>query len=416
MLVPLLLTPSHRAQYMNYLQLLKAYPRYLGYGFLHYFFSFVGQTFFISLFVAGISEDRGWETETFSGIYSGVTLCAAFLLPVIGQQIDRLRVRYVSTATAVMMLSGCLILAFTYHWVWLAVGVLAVRLGGQGVLTLTASTTIGRFFTVARGKSLSLSILGISAAEIIMPPLATAFILTNGYRQMWLVAAAMLAFIFIPLVWLLIRRYDLFQRADTVAAAADETDQTSWTRGQVLRDRRFQLIVPTILFMPFVFTGIVFNQSDVALLRGYTPANMALGLSIYGFTRAIMLFTVGSLIDRYRAERLLLYVLLPVMAGLGVFILIEASWAVPALFCLAAISGGGITVIAPALWAERYGPRFLGSIKSTVTLLVVLSSAAAPILFTWGLGWGITPCLLVIIGYGLLCVLLAWLEVRTMPK
>lgn len=416
MLVSLLLNPSHPAQYMNYLQLLKTYPRYLGYGFLHYFFSFVGQTFFISLFVAGISEDRGWGTETFSGIYSGVTLCAAFLLPMIGQQIDRLRVRYVSTATALIMLGGCLILAFTYHWVWLAIGVLAIRLGGQGVLTLTASTTIGRFFTVARGKSLSLSILGISAAEIIIPPLATAFILTNGYRQMWLVAAAMLAFIFIPLVWLLIRRHDLFQRADTVAAAAEETDQVSWTRAQVLRDRRFQLIVPTILFIPFVFTGIVFNQSDIALIRGYTPTNMALGLSIYGFTRAIMLFTVGSLIDRYSAGRLLLYVLLPAIAGLTIFILIDANWAVPALFGLMAISGGGITVTAPALWAERYGPRFLGSIKSTVTLLVVLSSAAAPILFTWGLNWGITSCLLVIIGYGLLCVLLAGLELRMMPK
>lgn len=397
---------------MNYWQLLRTYPRYIGYGFLHYFFSFIGQTFFISLFVAGISLDRGWETEVFSGIYSSVTLCAAFLLPVIGRQLDRFRVRYVSTVTALVMIVGCLILAFTYHWIWLAIGVMAIRLGGQGVMTLTASTTIGRFFTTARGKSLSLTFLGISAAEILIPPLATSFILANGYRNMWLLSAALIAVVFLPLVWLLIRRQDLFQKADTVAAAAKNSDQFSWTRGQVLRDRRFQLVIPTLLFIPFVFTGIVFNQSDIALVRDYTPTLMALGLSVYGFTRAIMLFLIGSLIDRYSAGKLLVYILLPAIAGLAIFILFPANWSVPVLFCLAALSGGGITVVAPALWAERYGPRYLGSIKSTVSLLVVLSSAVAPIVFTWGLHWGIGPWLWVIIGYGLLCVALALLELK----
>ncbi|MCI5080293.1 MAG: MFS transporter [Saprospiraceae bacterium] len=397
---------------MNYWQLLRTYPRYIAYGFLHYFFSFVGQTFFISLFVAGISDDRGWSTEVFSGIYSGVTLCAAFLLPLIGQQIDRFRLRYVSTITALVMISGCVVLAFTHHWIWLAVGVLAVRLGGQGVMTLTASTAIGRFFTKVRGKSLSMSILGISTAEIIMPPLATAFILANGYRNMWLLAAAMLAFIFIPLIWLLIKRKDLFQKADTVAAAAEHSDQVSWTRGEVLRDRRFQLVIPTLLFIPFVFTGFVFNQSDIALMRAYSPELMALGLSIYGGTRGIMLFTVGSIIDRLGAGKLLIYILIPAILGLSVFVLFPTTWAVPVMFCLAAISGGAVTVTAPALWAERYGPRFLGSIKSTVSLLVVLSSAAAPIVFTWGLAWGITPWLSVIIAYGILCIILAWVESR----
>jgi len=38
---------------MTMRQLIQAHPRYLGFGFLHYFFSSVGQTFFISLFVVG---------------------------------------------------------------------------------------------------------------------------------------------------------------------------------------------------------------------------------------------------------------------------------------------------------------------------------------------------------------------------
>jgi MFS family permease len=397
---------------MNYWQLLRSYPNYIIYGFLHYFFSFVGQTFFISLFVVGICQDRGWATEIFSGIYSGVTLCAAFLLPIIGKQVDRFRLRYVSSITALTMIGGCLILAFTQHWIFLAIGILAVRLGGQGVLPLLASTAIGRFFTKVRGKSLSMSMLGISTAEFIIPPLATAFILANGYRNMWLLAAALLSFLFIPLVWILIKRKDLFQKADTVIKAADNNNKVSWTRSQVIRDRKFQLIIPTLLFLPFVFTGLVFNQSEIALTRNYTPALMAIGLSIYGATRGIMLFTVGSIIDRFGANKLLLYLLVPMLLGLGFFIVFPTEWSVPVLFCLSAISSGAITVTAPALWAERYGPLYLGSIKSTVGLLVVLSSALAPIIFTWGLNWGLESWLLVIIAYGLLCIYLAWRESR----
>ena len=168
--------------------------------------------------------------------------------------------------------------------------------------------------------------------------------------------------------------------------------------------------------MPFVFTGLVFNQSDLAILRSYTPAQMAFGLSIFGFTKAIMLFTVGSLIDRYSAGRLLLFVLAPALAGLTTFTFVHTAIAVPVLFCLMAISGGSITVIAPALWAERYGPRYLGSIKSTVSLLVVLSSAAAPIVFTWGLQQSVTNWLLVIVTYGLACILLAFLEFHENKK
>jgi len=84
---------------MTMLSLLRQHPRYIGFGFLHYFFSSVGQTFFISLFVASMTDRMNWEDGTFAALYSGATLLAAFSLPFIGTQVDRLRVRYVSTAT-----------------------------------------------------------------------------------------------------------------------------------------------------------------------------------------------------------------------------------------------------------------------------------------------------------------------------
>ena len=391
--------------------------RYLGFGFLHFFFSFVGQTFFISLFVARMTERMGWADNTFAGIYSAVTLVAAFVLPVIGTQVDRHRVRYVSTAAAGCLLVGTALLAFSRETALLVAGLFVVRLGGQGVLPLIGSTTIGRYFDRRRGRALALSIIGVSAGEVMLPPLVTQVMGAYGYATVWLLAGCAVALVFLPLAWLLVRRHDDFQKATTVAESRLRRDPEaagvdSWSRGDVLRDRRFQLVLPIVLFIPFVFTGLVFNQSVIAEARGYTAETMAYGISTYGLVRVVFLLFGGDLIDRIGPTTLLRFVLLPAVAGLLVLLLVEDHWAVPVFFGLMAVSGGTDSVNTPALWAERYGPRYLGSIKSTVRLFVVVSSAAAPILFSYGLGWSQRGWLLVLVGYGVLCVLLALGERR----
>ena len=391
-------------------------PRYLAFGFLHFFFSSVGQTFFISLFVASMTARMGWAENTFAGIYSGVTLVAAFTLPVIGKQIDNARVRYVSTITAICIGAGTLVLCFSEALALLVVGLFVVRLGGQGVLPLIGSTTIGRYFEERRGRALSLSIIGISVAEVVLPPVVTYAILQYGYELVWALAGGALVLVFVPAVWLLVRRYDDFQRGATVADAklkqTGQAEQISWTRTQVLKDRRFLLILPNVVFIAFVFTGLVFNQSVIAERRGYTPELMAYGLSAYGLVKVIFLLFGGDLIDRVGPDRMLRFALLPAVAGLSVLLLFEAAWSVPVFFGLMAVSAGIDAVMIPALWAQRYGPRFLGSIKSTVRVFVVVASAAAPILFSYGLGLGLETLLSVLVGYGVLCLVLALAERR----
>ena len=404
-------------------------PRYLSFGFLHFFFSALGQTFFISLFVARMTAELDWQEQTFPALYSTVTLIAAFLLPLVGQQIDRAKVRYVSTAVGVALLMGTLLLAFSSSFALIAVGLFVVRFGGQGVLPLIGSTTIGRYFDQRRGRALSLSLIGLSVAEVMLPPLTTYTILRYGYGPVWALAGGAVLFVFLPLVWGLVRRNDDFQRAATVAKAqqdaassgvrvdrgrgpgrkpdVSQVEATSWTRTQVLKDRRFQLILPIVLFIPFVFTGLVFNQSVIAEQRGFTAELMA-----YGLVRVLFLLFGGDLIDRLGPATLLRYALIPAVLGLLLLIFVPQSWTIPVFFGLAGASAGTDAVMMPALWAERYGPRFLGSIKSTVRLFVVVSSAAAPLVFSYGLRWGLEAWLAVLVGYGVLCLAGAQVEWR----
>ncbi|MEE9210542.1 MAG: MFS transporter, partial [Kiloniellales bacterium] len=87
----------------------------------------------------------------------------------------------------------------------------------------------------------------------------------------------------------------------------------------------------------------------------------------------------GPLIDRITAVRVLPGFLAPMALGLLVIWGFErAVWALPYLFLLGLTSGIVFTAVT-ALWAEIYGVRHLGAIRSLVVSLSVLSSALGPL-------------------------------------
>lgn len=386
----------------TYISLLQRAPRYLLYGFMHFFASSVGQTFFISLFVLDITKRMEWADGTFAYVYSGITLAAAFLLPLVGKQIDRLRIRYVSLATALLLAIACFLIAGASHPIVLVAGLFVVRLGGQGIMPLIGSTTIGRYFTAQRGKALSLSLIGIPVAEITIPLLVVWILAQYGFSTAWTIAGIVIAAIFIPAVWLLIKKGDAFQTASataTLLADANEKAVTSWTRNEVLKDPRFRILFPLLLFTPFVMTGMMFNQAIIGQQLSVAAESLALAISCYGFARVVCILFGGSLTDHFGPEALPKHAFVPALLGLVLFALSQNQWGVFAFFGLAGITAGIESVVWPALWSQRYGPQHLGTIKSTLRVFMVLISAIAPVAFSLGLRWNLGLFVWAMIGY-----------------
>ena len=63
---------------MNYIRLVRSYPNYIGYGALHYFFSCMGQTFLISIFVPYFVDSLPLTNSSFSIVYGLATVSSAF--------------------------------------------------------------------------------------------------------------------------------------------------------------------------------------------------------------------------------------------------------------------------------------------------------------------------------------------------
>ncbi|MEM9935326.1 MAG: MFS transporter, partial [Bacteroidota bacterium] len=319
---------------MTYASLVRKYPREILYGFLHFFFSGLGQTFLLGFFVASFTESLSITIQDFNGFYSGATLASAFLLPLAGKYLDKIKVRYFSLGIAVLMILFSLFTA-TLQYAWmLGIALFGLRFSGQGLMPLTGATATARYFEEGRGKALSLVGFGISLGEFLMPLGVTFLILNIGWRYTWLILALGVVCIFIPAIIGLVPLGNRYQLIQEDADEDEPTQATGATREEVLRDPKFYLLAMVNLWVAFFVTGVFINQSLLASSYGWSLELVAYAVSIFGLTKFISNIFFGSLIDKFSAVRVFSYVLLPLIAGCLLLMFTQSKVAVIIFFIL----------------------------------------------------------------------------------
>mgnify|MGYP006266553771 CR=1 FL=1 len=373
---------------MQYLALLRRYPHYIGYGLLHYFFTAPGQTFFISLYATSFAMALSLDTVQFDWYYAGATLLSAFTLPWVGNWLDRVKLRHFSVVLGLVFAGFCGLAAAVHHPYLLFFVLFGLRLCGQGLLGLTASTATARFFDETRGQALSLVSFGVSISEVLLPPLVTSLLFPfMDWRITWLIIAGLVLVLFIPLVIGLIPSDSPFQ----FNQEADKPDVAgapkSLSRGEVLRRPSFYLLTAVYLFVPFFMTGIIINKHLLGEANGWSEAYLAWGLSLFGLTRLVANLISGPLIDRFTARRIFSFMLIPMALGTLTLMLSDHPAVMILFFLLSGASASLNSIASTAMWAELYGTRHLGAIRSMVSTFMVFSTAVAPPALGWALSF-----------------------------
>lgn len=376
---------------MNYIRLARSYPDYLGYGMLHYFFSCMGQTFLISTFVPYFVDSLSVTNSSFSLLYGFATISSACILPYAGKLIDQFRLRNISLMTGIGLSLACLLTSFSTNTIVLFFGLLCLRFFGQGMMVLIGSTSIARYFDLTRGKALSLSSLGLPIAESFMPVVIIYLIQGFGWPATWQILAIATLLVFVPTAIMLVKRNNPFQyvpeEKKPAPGLADEGRkvQQDVSRREVLRDWRFYMLLPGLIFLPFFITGMFIHQNLLADAKGWSMQWMASCFVGFGTARIITNFIAGSLIDRFSSRNVFIFYLLPIALGLGVLLLGQHHWLAMAYMILAGITASLSGLTSASLWAEIYGVRHLGAIKSMATTLMVLASALGPVAIGFGM-------------------------------
>ncbi len=361
----------------SYLRLLLAKPRLLAFGFLMTFASSAGQTFFIGTFGPAVRDEFSLSHGEWGGIYMAGTLLSALVLPWTGQQIDRLPLIRYATLVCLALIVASAFIGLVPSAAFLILAIFLLRQSGQGLASHTGTTAMARFFGKDRGKAIAVASMGYAAGETLLPFLAVLGIATLGWRQTYGVTTLLLVLFLLPSVWWLLRGENA-QPADATGQAANPAT-SDWSRAQVLRDGRFYLLLPAVLAPSFIGTALFFHHLPLAAAKGWSATWITGSYWIYAVAAVLASIVAGPLIDRFTALRVLPGFLLPMATGLLMLWAFDAAlWAWPYLFLLGLSSG--ITYIAvTALWAEVYGTRHIGAIRSMAVAFSVFASALGPV-------------------------------------
>ena len=161
----------------------------IAFGFVMTMSSGFGQTFFVSLFNPQLRETFALSHGDIGGLYFLGTLLSAATVIWLGKLIDQTSLRLYTGLVTIGLAVACLSMATVSSTTTLVLAFFLLRLFGQGLSGHTGITTASRVSAEYRGRSVSLSGLGYSAAEIILPFTTIILISMVGWRQTWTVYA-----------------------------------------------------------------------------------------------------------------------------------------------------------------------------------------------------------------------------------
>lgn len=399
---------------MNYWTLFQKRTRQIGFGYTHYFLSSLGQTFFISVFVESFSAELGMENQGFSVLYAVATIGSSLTLPFVGPWLDKLKLRNFSLLNGIALAFFCLVVSLSQNRIMLLIGLYGLRLTGQGLMALTGSASMARNFDKERGKAISLSLLGLSTGETIMPIIGIFLINLVGWQHAWQILSIITLLLFVPIAFFIVPKKDVFH-TPPLKNKNTPTNSSDKSRKDVLKDKRFYLLVANMIFTPFFITGMFIHHNLLAQVKGWDMTWIATCFIGYGITKTFTSLLAGPIIDRISAKRLFPFYLLPMAVGVFFLIVLGNNPYVALIYlCFMSVSVALMSVSATALWVELYGHTHFGAIKSMATTFVVFASAIGPLVIGTFLGnesyW--QSGLLICIGIMLILSLSTFLALR----
>jgi MFS family permease len=312
---------------------------------------------------------------------------------------------------------GCVAMGAASHIVVLFIALFMLRHFGQGLSSHTGMTSAGRAFDKNRGQAVSLVQLGYAGFEGFFPIMAVLVIGFVGWQQSWLLYAAILLLVAMPLQFALAGFEPHGQNNE-----GEEGSLVGMGRAAMLRDQRFWLVLPLYLAPPFLLTGLFFHQVQLADARGWPLEALAFAFSLYAFFKVVVALIIGPLIDRYSAIRIMPLSAIPLFLAFFLLMVPDNLFGAATPFVYMGLIGINLGMAGPVsggLWPELFGTRHLGAIRSLTSPIVITATAIAPVLFGVALDVGVGFVELAMAGQVLVafgCLLAFWVAQDKLPR
>ncbi len=262
-----------------------------------------GQTVGVSVFVDPMLADLEVTRSQLSGAYLVGTLLGALTLPVTGRALDRFGVRALMTVVGAAFGLALAAMAGVAGVITLALGFTGIRMLGQGALSLVSTTSVALWFNRRRGLALGLC-TAVGAALMSLAPVGlTRVIHAVGWQATWVLAAAAVWLIVLPIARLGMHDdpASIGQQVDGVQPQPGASQEAEgWTRAEALRTPMFWAITLAVAVSGMIGTGLMFHQISLLGEHGLTPVQAAANFLPQTAATITATLAMGWLVDRLR--------------------------------------------------------------------------------------------------------------------
>lgn len=369
--------------------------------------SIPGQTMGVSVFTDPLLAATGLSRLTVSNAYLTGTVLSGLSLPAAGAWLDR----YGARPTGFVACLGLAVVLAALSQidrigaalggrqpmltaVLLTTGFFGLRFCGQGVLTMTSRTMVGRWFDARRGMVAGLSGVIIGFAFGATPTLFDAWIQRATWRGAWLEMAVLVG-VGMGLIVLLFFRDDpercglrmdgappppasaLGESGGSAATAtATRAYEPAFSRREALGTMAFWSVTLCLAAQALMITGITFHIVDIAGSAGVdrsAAVHLFLPMAAVSVVAAVVGGTLG---DRIPVRVLLVAMMLGL--SLGIVGAADLGHRRTLLIVGLGVSGGLFSPTSSIAYPRFFGRRHLGAIVGVEMMSLVIASAIGP--------------------------------------
>ncbi|MGD1896395.1 MAG: MFS transporter [Phormidesmis sp.] len=396
--------------------------------------SIPGQTIGVSVFTDHLIAATGLSRLQLANAYLVGTVTSGCLLPFGGKLLDRLGARRVIVLAAVGLgltlgyLAMCDRLAIFFTAllpfpqvsttetitppiapevaaVLLVIGFVSLRFCGQGMLTMTSRTTLGKWFDKRRGQVSGIEGVFIASGFSIAPYFFSQAIAALGWRGTWLILSGIIGLGMSTVGWLLFRdnpeicglrmdgeirpaeiakteiaKTEIKQTTDIVSIEKENPEEAIWgfTRQQAISTVVFWAVTLAFCSQALSITGITLNIVSIGTEMGIAEADIVRIFVPIAVVSTAVGYGVGLACDRVRIQYLFIFMMTFQAIGIAAIANLDTiGMIVPAVVGLG-VSGGCFGTLSTVVLPRFFGRKHLGAIAGVQMMAIVIASALGP--------------------------------------
>ena len=356
-----------------------------------------GATFFygFGVFFTPILTEFSWTNTQVALAMSLRSEVSAFAAPVVGYSVDRFGVRKIMTIGVLVVGVGLAFLSRVWDLPSFYLAMCLIALGTSSTGGVVGILAISRWFDKKRSRAIAFMTLGAGFSGVVVPVIAI-LVLNFGWRTSLLVLAALMVIVCLPLAQLMRDRPEAMgvwpdgaEHPPGFDADLSDEENEQKARELALEGMSVREAVHSRMFWQLTGAMTLASLSNNAVLIYQVPVLQHSGISTELAAFSVTGLTLMSLTGRmgfgwlgdfFDKRKVMAFCFALQCAGLTMFAALGPLWLVIPFLITFSPGFGGPIPLRPALMAEYFGIRALGSIQGAFILVNTLGAVAGPVL------------------------------------